>query len=564
MKRIAIFLLLLVCVFTLSFYFTQAAQAPVQTQTDNPANGPTSGINKIVSFCSDPSQTIYSLYQNVNSHAAIFNSTFSDPVADVSVCYDSLFGRSSASPNPWSCNGANTLFYLDSPSNSHASATADSTYNIPVCYGDLACVINATCSSSQIEVGALSSATNAHVSVNAQSSGYPLRICCTSAGPSGQATWSDPASGEVIRQATPSTIVNMSVDFFSNDLNGKNLVLSVYEDNDTWLENFSTNVQESHARYQANIDNLIPSGYPLERSIYFIARYYDSSGNLGVQVKSNSLIYTSVIKTLTSANWTNADQETIYTAPLDANVVLSVGTKGYPAGDTVNIEVYQKGSPDSVDSIQNIQIDNNGNANTQQTQFGGLAGNANMGDQYYFLAYDSNGASIRSNDLTVYKKETNIQVGYCFEILQPNKDDCNNAVPIHGNPITAPNCNIQSSVSYCQWNDTTNLCETRTDFFDTTQTNVASCISSASNSIGACVNGVRQILVDTRSNNIACSDPITCNSLCPSGSCEIPCGQAIVALPFFTSINLILVIGLLVIIYAIIESSKRIKKISKK
>jgi len=85
-------------------------------------------------------QTMFRLYQNTNSHAAIWN------ISDypIQVNYSDIFSGTtySSASDPHVCTSINTpIFWLNAINNSHVSVNQIvGSYDIPVCYGNLNCI----------------------------------------------------------------------------------------------------------------------------------------------------------------------------------------------------------------------------------------------------------------------------------------------------------------------------------------------------------------------------------------------------------------------------------------
>ncbi|MEK6888754.1 MAG: glycine-rich domain-containing protein [Nanoarchaeota archaeon] len=130
-----------------------------------------------------PNQTIISLYQESNSHGAIYNQTFNDVNAGIGVCYDKIFGFNyTGDTNPQRCGAenANSVVKVISKNNAHVEDKSLNNYPYSLCYGDLNCKLEDktyTPSANERAVLYLSSNTNAHVSSTA---GYDFIVYCTS------------------------------------------------------------------------------------------------------------------------------------------------------------------------------------------------------------------------------------------------------------------------------------------------------------------------------------------------------------------------------------------------
>jgi len=138
------------------------------------------GFFILVAFVSadcNPDQVMFRLYQNTNSHAALWNQT----IYTIPFCYNDSFGTYTGA-NPHVCTGTNTLFYLIAENNSHVSNSSIGGYGVPVCYGDLECsVVLGACSSGFKNISRLYNYTNSHIS-NLTDTNYPYYLCCKKSG----------------------------------------------------------------------------------------------------------------------------------------------------------------------------------------------------------------------------------------------------------------------------------------------------------------------------------------------------------------------------------------------
>lgn len=138
----------------------------------------------LVSAGCSPDQTMFRLYQNTNSHAALWNQT----IYSVQFCYNDTFGIYTGL-NPHNCTGTNTLFYLSAETNSHVSNSNADGYNIPVCYGDLNCTISASICTGEYKNISRFYFTKSHIS-NLSDTNYPYTLCCKSSSAVGGSTFS--------------------------------------------------------------------------------------------------------------------------------------------------------------------------------------------------------------------------------------------------------------------------------------------------------------------------------------------------------------------------------------
>ena len=140
----------------------------------------------------DDNQTIMKLYQQNNSHGALWN----DTNYNWDICYG---GAVPATPHP-TCDDDNSFLWLYSADNSHASTTKTDYYATGVCYGDLECSVEvisdgSNCSDGSEPILSLYSQTNSHMAAG-NYDGYDVKICCGAS----EIYWAD-ANGVEITQA---------------------------------------------------------------------------------------------------------------------------------------------------------------------------------------------------------------------------------------------------------------------------------------------------------------------------------------------------------------------------
>ncbi len=137
-------------------------------------------------LCNPLNQTLFTLYQTNNSHVALFTDIQSDPHASYSVCYNNIFGAEyNQSITPWACSqgNGNRIFNLFEATNSHAQDGKLTSYLVPVCYGDIGCRLTAgNCDYAGGErwVANLSGSNNAHVAIDGTPE--PYQLCCNRTG----------------------------------------------------------------------------------------------------------------------------------------------------------------------------------------------------------------------------------------------------------------------------------------------------------------------------------------------------------------------------------------------
>ncbi len=193
-------------------------------------------------YCSNRTQIIFKLYQQNNSHAGLWNSSY-----EYAICYNEIFGKEYSNKNPHDCSENNKVLNLFYEDNSHAEVPSLSNYNIPVCYGDLKChSINTNngddCEENEKIVASLSSETNAHVSAGDYPD-YPIKICCSSISATANAYWAN-TKGEEIDEA----YINDTVLLIINNTGleaGTTKILKIYEDDlisDDFIRNITATV----------------------------------------------------------------------------------------------------------------------------------------------------------------------------------------------------------------------------------------------------------------------------------------------------------------------------------
>lgn len=167
----------------------------------------------LVSAGCDDSQTMFRLYQNTNSHVALWNQT----VYSIPFCYNDTFGTYSG-VNPHICTETNTLFYLTADSNSHVSNSSANGYSTPVCYGDLNCIVSTSvCTGEYKNISRLYNYTNSHIS-NLSDVNYPYYLCCKNSGASFSTDlkWLDLKGGDLL---TANVNDEVAIYFGQNNVN---------------------------------------------------------------------------------------------------------------------------------------------------------------------------------------------------------------------------------------------------------------------------------------------------------------------------------------------------------
>ena len=170
---------------------------------------------------------IFSLYQNTNSHASLWNGT-----GTVTVCYNDTFGSENLIVNPHECTPSNRVISLFNSSNSHAAEDHDSVdYNEAVCFGDLECTPRASCSAGEFGVARLFSSTNSHVS-DMTDTAYPIILCCHSptagAGP-GSDIWQNTLGDPITDAEVGDTVIMFDGNHNVSYPHGTEVIFEVFE-----------------------------------------------------------------------------------------------------------------------------------------------------------------------------------------------------------------------------------------------------------------------------------------------------------------------------------------------
>ena len=209
------------------------------------------GVVSAATSCGDNNKIIMRLYQNNNSHGALWNG--SDLYTE-EICYSGT-----APANPHDCddpiNPTNAVLWLNAENNSHASITKiTGSYETPVCYGDLTCdysFVDATgCTGWGGEIiASLYQTTNSHMSAG-DDSNYPTKICCKSSVGISGAFWRD-GNNTIINKTDLNDLVRLSVSGVG--LEGQNIEYEVWRSVKWWWDSkISTSSSEEFTTWRAN------------------------------------------------------------------------------------------------------------------------------------------------------------------------------------------------------------------------------------------------------------------------------------------------------------------------
>lgn len=146
-------------------------------------------------YACSPEQVIMRISSSTNAHGEVWNGTGN---YTVEICYNEVFGfdYTGVDPHPSTC--INPVLWLSSETNAHAElpvlVPAINNYDVPVCYGNLVCMVKNNKSECDDFGGkiivSLSALTNAHLS-SGDNVGYPKKICCKSGVEVTGAFWAD-------------------------------------------------------------------------------------------------------------------------------------------------------------------------------------------------------------------------------------------------------------------------------------------------------------------------------------------------------------------------------------
>jgi len=186
--------------------------------------------------CSDE-QRILRLSDDTNAHGAFWG----DTEYETQICYNEIFGEyyNTELGQYRFCSGSNKILGLSDNLNAHAEIPSKTNYEKSVCYGDLECrstTENCDAQNNEKCVVTLSSETNAHLAVCGTSNSYNLKICCklTSSQPPmqkssvGNLYWYDPAKSQKVNSVFEGTQVELVLE--GNILAGETIDYSIYEE----------------------------------------------------------------------------------------------------------------------------------------------------------------------------------------------------------------------------------------------------------------------------------------------------------------------------------------------
>lgn len=230
-----------------------------------------------IAYSCDDSQVIVKLSGEDNAQAGLWNQDY-----PVSICYDNIFSTVYSGLNPHECNN-NILFWLNSLTNSHASLSQDTNYNMPLCYGDLICSVKSQCNTEEKQILTLSDNTNAHFSLTS----YTNKLCCRSnILEDFNATWNNMLNNEISEADLKDTVKLVVKD---GNFNGKEINFTIYKSIPFWFDKKISQSQNSdYILWQAGkkTDNTFESG-----EYYFKAQSGNNeitSPNLNVKASENN------------------------------------------------------------------------------------------------------------------------------------------------------------------------------------------------------------------------------------------------------------------------------------
>lgn len=180
--------------------------------------------------CSSPNTIVAGLSSDTNAHA--------QKATDGNYGYVLCCNFAGAT----TCSASNKIFGISSTTNAHVSAPyGTGAYSSAVCYADLVCRTETTASCSTeypIRTVSIFADTNSHV---AKDDFYTKRICCKHAGPPpvpGTVFWADNSNTEITQTMEATTVrlffnsdqlangQEITYEIFENDLIGDDLILS--------------------------------------------------------------------------------------------------------------------------------------------------------------------------------------------------------------------------------------------------------------------------------------------------------------------------------------------------
>ena len=121
---------------------------------------------------------IMRLSAQTNAHAGNASSSYTT-IVNYTKLFEQTFvlPNSEDSPHRCSSGNVNNIVNLYATTNSHASNKSDSTYTVPVCYGNLRCEVKETCSGGEEPVAKMFRPYNSHMGTY-DDSGYTYNVCC--------------------------------------------------------------------------------------------------------------------------------------------------------------------------------------------------------------------------------------------------------------------------------------------------------------------------------------------------------------------------------------------------
>ena len=500
----------------------------------------------LAALCADPSQTIISLYQQENSHESVFNSTFSDPNANYSICYNQIFGTSYAGSNPFLCTGTNKILNLYYSSNSHVSVPGTSGYNISICYGNLVCnVESGSCNAAigEHQIASIYSLTNSHIAAD---NSYPYKVCCqqVSANQTGiySISWRD-ANENSITNASLTDNVQMFVSII-NPTSGQTVNFSTYSvGNNAFLNSFVENVGSGsivNVIHLGILNNLV-AGKNAGDSVYFNATYYNANGSKINQMQSSNLLITNQTQNF--------------------NVCANGGLLWYDSnGASHNTSVSQLG---------NWCLNPSGTTPDYLRAVGAPLNNCCALGTYCSNSSSSNGYYGCLSCPTTYTDPADSQVKNILRCQDYNnlnvdnqtkqqlcRSDCAGAASTTEQMSEIPS-SVQPGSITCEWSNSAGCIVQYVNVNPGHVPTNFGCANTYAGESGACtdansykvINWIGNLTLINGTNLQILPDP---TNLCPDGQTTVPCSRAVVALPFFGNVQIVLVIILVAIIYVII------------
>ena len=459
-------------------------------------------------------QRILRLSSAINAHGEIYNGASNYPEE---ICYNAIFGRDYSGANPHACSAsnANKVIGLSSSTNAHGEITTESNYNTIVCYGDLICraangqdcISDPDPSKNEKLVISLLTQTNSHInSYSVSTNGF--KICCKS-----------PSS------PPPSCNFNGIKDG-TEQCDGADIGAATC-----------------------------------------------SSGTEKPTCSSCVLSYSSCTTTtpgakqITEAKWADSSGSQITKASKQARINLVGKANGYATTDQFSMSIFKKGTLGTIAPNKYTQSpDSNGNIKQADVTMEEVVGtNAGSGDIISFdLVSKQDGREKRSNELEILpcdsskenceSRTVTIETDFCGRLEK--KGDCNTASPTESLGSTTCVLN-QNLISKCEWNDVDvkpgeKKCTQRDTCYDNNQIAGTCDYTYSLPDDVKCADGKKQLKVTI----VKQGGSATCNALPKS----IPCGGVnVAALPFFGTLQLVIALIAIGLVYWVITSNRKRK-----